>query len=333
VALLMAALLVLAGLIIVGDTRNGPMVTPNDQFFTLSISAPPQIDINSWRLEVSGLVDHPMNLSYAEMVSLTNLTELASLRCVDGPSGTAYWTGVPLPEFMRLVGVRPTTSELVFFCADGYSTSLRVDELNRTDVLLAWEMNNVTLPVDQGYPLKIVVPEDWGYKWAKWITKVVAIDYDYKGYWESRGWADDASISPITDWHLHAILLSIAAVIGFFAAVSGLRNSSTTELAERIPELFPKRYHRYVSGAYYFILFGAFVFWALSTYDYRGAVFYSLHGRIALLTVLFSLVGVATGLILQSDPKRFRATHFVFNMTGYLLLLVTILLGVLRATG
>jgi len=332
-ALLMAALVVLAGLIVVVGSRNEQTVTPNDQFFTLSISSPPQIDVGTYRLEITGLVDHPMNLTYAEVISLVNVTELASLRCVTGPSGTAYWTGVPFPEFMRLIGVKSSATELVFFSADGYSTSLKVEELNRTDVLLAWEMNNATLPVDQGYPLKIVVPGDWGYKWAKWITRVSAIDYDYKGYWESRGWADDASILPITDWHLHAALLSFAAIIGFFAALSGLRNSSTTELAGRIPELFPKRYHRYISGTYYFVLFAAFIFWAFSTYDYRGAVFYSLHGRLALITVLFSLVGLVTGLILQSDPKRYRVTHFVFNMAGYLLLLVTIALGIITAIG
>ena len=333
IALLMTALIVLAVVIAALGSRNSQPITPNDEFFTLSISTPPQVDIVTWRLEVTGMVDHPVNLSYAEITSLANVTEIASLRCVTGPSGTAYWTGVTLPQFMQMMGLNSSATELVFFSADGYSTSLTVDELNRSDVLLAWGMNNVTLPVDQGYPLKLVVPGDWGYKWAKWVTKVVAVDYDYKGFWESRGWADDASINPITDWQVHAVLLSFAAVFGGFAAISGLRNSTTTNLAERTPELFPRRLHRYISGAYYLILFGTFIYWALSTYDYRGAVFYSFHGRIALLTILFSLVGIATGVPLLSGSKRYRVMHFVFNMAGYALLLITIVLGIIRAAG
>lgn len=308
-------------------------VTPNDEFFTLSISTPPVIDPDTYRLEVTGLVDHPLNFTYAQLRALPNVTELASLRCVTGLTGTAYWTGVTMPYFMQLIGVGPGARELVFYSADGYSTSLEVAELGRADVLLAWGMNNVTLPVDQGFPVKLVVPEDWGYKWAKWITRIEAVDYDYKGYWESRGWADDASISPVSDWQLHAGLLSIAAVLGAFSALSGLKSSQTTRLADRVPEVFPKRYHRYVSAAFYLVLFGTFIYWTIVTYEDRGAVFYSLHGRLALLAVAFSLLGAISGIVLISKPDRYRALHFAFAFTGYVLLLITIILGVLLAAG
>ena len=338
IVLVVVASLVLASFLVGTVITKDQGVTPNDKFFTVSISEPPVINPDTWRLKVDGLVDNPMELTYDQIISLDNVTEKAELRCVTGPSATAYYTGVPLPEFMRLIGVKGVASELVFFCADSdgtenYSTSLTIQELSRNDILLAWRMNNETLPVNQGFPLKLVVPGDWGYKWAKWIVHISVIDSNYKGYWESRGWADDATITPITDWATHAVLLTITAVIGGVSLITGLRNSSSREISSRIPELLPKRYHRYVSFAYYAMLLLVFLAWATITFDNRGAIFFTFHGRMALITVIFSVIGILTSIPLLAGSARWRTIHFVTNVGGYLLLLITIVLGVLLALG
>jgi len=332
------AILVIVSIVVavsfVGLTiRSNESITPNDQFFKVAIGPSPVIDVSQWRLQIDGLVDHPMNLTYEETTSLPNITEVVTLDCVTGFSGRAYWTGTSLGDLIETLGVRQSVQEVVFFSADGYSTSLTISEASDPGVILAWGMNNVTLPVDHGFPLRLVVPGDFGYKWAKWITHIEFIDYDYRGYWETRGWADDASIAPTSDWHIHAALLSLAAVLGGFSALSGIRNSQSAVLAKKIPPIFAKRYHRYVSGVFYLVVFSAFLYWALVTYDLRGAVFYSLHGRLALLTVLFSIVGVISGIPMLSDSSRFRFVHWVSNMTAYALLLVTIVLGLLRVYG
>lgn len=274
-----------------------------------------------------------MNLTYVDINSLPNITEAATLDCVTGLSARAYWTGVKFADIMDMVGVENGAGKVVFFSADGYSTSLTISEARNPDVILAWGMNNVTLPIDHGFPLRLVVPESFGYKWAKWITHVEFVDYDFRGYWESRGWADDASIKPLSDWRIHAMLLSVAAVLGGFSALSGMRNSQSANLARKIPAIFAKKYHRYVSAIYYLVLFVTFTYWALQTYDLRGAIFYSLHGRMALLTVLFSLVGIISGIPMLSESSRFRFIHWVSNVTAYVLLLITIIFGILRVLG
>ncbi|MCU0861757.1 MAG: molybdopterin-dependent oxidoreductase [Methanomassiliicoccales archaeon] len=333
-----AASLVVAALMTGLSLDSDEMITPNDEFFQVSLGPPPPIDVYSWRLKVDGMVERPMNLTYDEVVAFENVTEKAELRCVTGPSATAYYTGVPLTTFLDVLGVKEGAREVAFFCADSllgenYSTSLTLDEARREGVLLAWGMNNVTLPVEQGFPLKLIVPGDWGYKWAKWIVRISVIDYDFKGYWESRGWADSASIRPISDWKVHAVLLSFAAVLGGMAALSGLRNSASSGLSSRVPDIFPRKYHRYLSAAYYVLMLLVFIYWVLVTLDYRSAVFYTLHGRIALLAVAFSLLGIATGIPLLTGMSRLRTLHFVSNFGGYALLLIAVALGVLLAIG
>jgi DMSO/TMAO reductase YedYZ molybdopterin-dependent catalytic subunit len=80
----------------------------------------------------------------------------------------------------------------VFRCADGYSTSITVEEALEEGVMLALKMNGEKLQGEQGFPLRVVVPEKYGMKWAKWVTEMEFVDYDYRGFWEKRGWSDYA---------------------------------------------------------------------------------------------------------------------------------------------
>jgi hypothetical protein len=132
---------------------------------------------------------------------------------------------------------------------------------------------------------------------------------------------------------VHAVLLSIAAVLGGFSALSGTRNSKYAGFARKIAAIFAKKFHRYVSVIYYLVLFVTFIYRAIQTYDLRGAVFYSLHGRLVLLTVLFSLVGIVSGIPMLSEASNPRLVHWVSNVTAYLLFLITMILGVLRVLG
>jgi hypothetical protein len=88
-----------------------------------------------------------------------------------------------------------------------------------------------------------------------------------------------------------------------------------------------------VSIAFYLVLILTFIYWITITNDLRGAVFYSLHGRLALLTIIFALGGIFTGIGMARDPNRYRFAHWVSNMTCLALMGVTIVLGVLLALG
>jgi DMSO/TMAO reductase YedYZ molybdopterin-dependent catalytic subunit len=127
------------------------------------------------------------------------MTEIAEVDCFAGPYGVAYWSGVRPSTVLDIAKETSSVVEVVFYSVDGFSTGISVSDERRNDVILAYEMNHLTLPIDLGYPIRLVVPNEFGYKWAKWVTHIEVVDYDYKGYWESRGWADDASITPISD--------------------------------------------------------------------------------------------------------------------------------------
>ena len=312
---------------------TGPPITPNERFMTVSFNGTPEVNISGYTLTVFGLVDRQINLSYQDVVSMDNTTEKQTIRCVTGPSGTAVFVGVRLGAILDRAGVSSGAQEVVFYGLDGYSTSLELADARRGDVILAYEMNNETLPADQGYPLRSVVPGEWGYKWAKWVYAIELVGYDYKGYWEGKGWADDAAINPISDWFIHAVLMTVALALGAFSTISGLRNSLDKRVAERIPDFFPRRYHRYVSILFYLIVLLTFLYWISITLQLRGAIFYSLHGRLALMTAVFAVAGIITGHRMRKDPKRYRYVHWVSNLTALSLMVITVVLGVLLATG
>ena len=291
VAILVALMVIIAGVFVGLTVRPNPEITPNDQFFKVSIGPTPVFNASTYTLRIDGLVKQPFELNYSELKSLPNESEIVTLSCVTGPSATANWTGVSLKSLLDRAQVNDTAIDVIFLCADGYSTSLTVSEASSSGVILAYGMNGVSLPPDQGFPLRVVVPNNWGYKWAKWVTHIEIVDTDFKGYWERVGWADNATITPISDWRVHAALLSVAAVLGGFSALSGLRNAGNADRAKRLPRIFASKYHRYVSLAYYLLLFGTFLFWSSQTFALRGSLFYSLHGRIALLTVIFAVAG------------------------------------------
>lgn len=330
VVVLVALMVIAAGVFIGLTIRSNEEITPNDQFFKLSIGPTPQINASDYILRVDGLVKEPFELNYTEIKELSSISESVTLDCVTGRSGRANWTGIGLKSLLDRAQVNDTAIEVVFFCADGYSTSLTLSEAKDSGVILAYGMNGVTLPADHGFPLRLVVPNNWGYKWAKWVTHIQLVDIDFKGYWERVGWADDATITPISDWRVHAALLSVTAVLGGFSALSGIRNAENAKAAKRLPKFFARKYHRYVSLAFYLLLFGTFLFWAAQTFELRGALFYSLHGRLALLTMIFSAVGIISGIPMLSRPSKLRWIHWVSNMTAYLLLLATVILGILR---
>jgi DMSO/TMAO reductase YedYZ molybdopterin-dependent catalytic subunit len=327
---IIAIMVIIASAFIGLTVRSNEEITPNDQFFTESIGPPPLVNVSDYHLRIDGLVKQPFDLKYSEIRALPSTSEVVTLDCVTGQSGRANWTGISLKELLDSAQINDTATKVAFFCADGYSTSLTIAGARTSGVILAYEMNGVALPVDHGFPMRLVVPNNWGYKWAKWVTHIQVIDNDFKGYWEKAGWADDATITPISDWRLHATLLSITAVLGGFSALSGLKNAENARAAKALPKFFAKKYHRYVSAVYYLLLFGTFLFWAAQTFELRGALFYSLHGRLALLTMIFSIIGIISGLPMLAKPSRLRWLHWVSNMTAYLLLLATVVLGILK---
>ena len=305
-------------------------ITANDEFFTLSIGEWPAIDASTWRLEINGLVQNPVNLTYQDITSLPAKSITTKLKCVEGPSETAEWRGVPLRTLLDKAQIKSGALEVVFYAEDGFSSSLTLEEID-DDVILAYEMNGETLPEGHGYPVRLVAPGKAGYKWVKWITKIEVVDYDYKGYWESKGWDDSADLALHEEWILHAILLSTVFVIGGIAAVSGLKFSKYTLLWKELPDFINRRFHRYSSRLYLALFILIFIYWMVVTWSQRGSIFYSVHGKFALIVVVLHLAGGVLSLPWFLKNKMAKKFHFGLSFLAFLLFAGTIFTGLILA--
>ena len=101
-----------------------------------------------------------------------------------------------MSDLLKGAGVSPSATTLIFSASDGYTTELPINYVMQNNIFLAYKMNNVTLTAAAGWPLMLIVPNQYGYKWIKWVTQIdVSNDTNYLGYWESRGYPNDATIS------------------------------------------------------------------------------------------------------------------------------------------
>jgi len=169
-------------------------LTPIENFKVVSIGEIPEIDIDKYELRIEGWVEKPLTLKYSDLLSRPSVKRNVMLKCVGGWSGIGEWTGIPLNELLNEVKIMRNARTVVFYSADGYSTSLSIKDLNG-NVLLSYRLNGKTLPREHGYPLRLVVEGKYGYKWIKWITHIRIIRGSYKGYWERQGYSNSADIN------------------------------------------------------------------------------------------------------------------------------------------
>jgi DMSO/TMAO reductase YedYZ molybdopterin-dependent catalytic subunit len=156
------------------------------------------INKDTYKLTVDGLVDHPLSLSYADLQAYPQISQLMDLNCVEGWNFTAKWTGPALSAIFKDAGVKPDAIIAIFYTADdpkGY-TSLDLKYLNDNNIILGMKLNDITLPPDRGFPFQVVANGKFGYKWAKWVTRIeLSSNTNFRGYWESNGYNNDASIN------------------------------------------------------------------------------------------------------------------------------------------
>ncbi len=157
--------------------------------------------VAEWRLEIRGLVERPFRLSLDELRALPARTQITRHDCVEGWSCIGKWTGVPLALLLDRAGLRPAARYLVFHCADTleeggdrYYESIGLDDAVHPQTILAYAMNDAPLPVAHGAPLRLRVERQLGYKMAKYVMAVEAVDsFDHingghGGFWEDQGY-------------------------------------------------------------------------------------------------------------------------------------------------
>jgi DMSO/TMAO reductase YedYZ molybdopterin-dependent catalytic subunit len=150
-----------------------------------------------WRLVVDGLVDRPLSLSLDRIRRLPARTQITRHDCVEGWSAIGKWTGVPLRLLLHGAGLRPQARFIVFHCADDFNSIPFYESIDLVDAfhpqtVLAWAMNDRPLEIGHGAPLRLRVERQLGYKHAKYVMRVEAVDslagigLGRGGYWEDR---------------------------------------------------------------------------------------------------------------------------------------------------
>lgn len=160
-----------------------------------SIKGPQKVDTSDYRLEVTGLVDTPLSYTYAEVIErFKSYKRVLLMKCVEGWSLNLLWEGIRLNDLLDDAGIREDARIVIFHSTDGYTTSLPLFYVQDKDLLLAFKINEVVLPPKQGFPFMLAAEGKWGYKWARWVERIeLSADSTYKGFWESRGYSNDAS--------------------------------------------------------------------------------------------------------------------------------------------
>ena len=167
-----------------------------EDFRENSIKGPQKIDTNSYRLVVTGLVKNETAYTYDDVADRhTHYEKVVTIHCVEGWEVTVLWEGVLLKDLLEQAGYNSSSKVVIFYAQDGYSTSLQLLYTINKSILIAYKMNGVVLPPERGFPFQLVAESKYGYKWIKWIIKIeVSNDTSYRGYWESRGFSDDAEL-------------------------------------------------------------------------------------------------------------------------------------------
>jgi DMSO/TMAO reductase YedYZ molybdopterin-dependent catalytic subunit len=195
-------------------------LTPNESFFVRSHFPQPHIENNDWRLNIQGAVKHPLELTLRDLQSFPAITHAATIECSGngrvfltpkasgvqwalGAVGCAEWTGASLSAVLARAEIQANAAEILFEGADvgtpekasrpkekiRYARSLPIDQAQRNDVLLAWQMNGEPIPAAHGAPVRLIVPGWYGMAWVKWLTRIHVSDRPLHGYFETVEYA------------------------------------------------------------------------------------------------------------------------------------------------
>jgi DMSO/TMAO reductase YedYZ molybdopterin-dependent catalytic subunit len=180
-----------------------PFTTPNRSFYRVDTALfVPAVDAAGWTLDVHGMVDHPFTLDYAQLLDRPLIERDITLCCVSNPVGGRYignarWIGAPLKDLLDEAGVNPAATQMVSRSSDGFTVGTPTSvALDGRDAMLAVAMNGEPLPLEHGFPVRMVIPGLYGYESAcKWIVDVELTTFEaFSPYWVRRGWAEQVLI-------------------------------------------------------------------------------------------------------------------------------------------
>jgi hypothetical protein len=204
-----------------------PEITPIDDFYRVDINLLPPGDVefldsadplvqrllaqggdtdlpaDTYKLAVAGLVKNPLSLSLADLKSYPKVEQYATLECISNPIGgdlisTTLFQGARLKDILETAELDSNVLDVKFTAVDGYTESLPVQIALHPETLLCYSMGNQPLTKTHGSPLRLYTPNRFGIKNPKWLIKIEAIDTDYQGFWQQRGWTESGIVKTTT---------------------------------------------------------------------------------------------------------------------------------------
>ena len=190
------------------DPRLAPLVnsevTSNANFYRVAIDIfDPSVNAANWSLQLAGLIGTQKSYSIADLKNLPSAEQYTTFECVSNNVNgnlisNAKWSGMRISDlFQNAGGAQPRASWVVFYSVDGYSVGIPMSKAMMSDSILAYGMNDADLPTRHGYPLRAVIPGYYGMMSAKWINKIELADSPYSGYWQTRGWTQNAVVNTL----------------------------------------------------------------------------------------------------------------------------------------
>ncbi len=165
-------------------TRDWPVLDLGEQ---------PEIDPAEYRLRVDGTVERRVELSLAGLLALGQTDSVSDMHCVTTWSRyDNHWRGVAARTLIEAVGVLPDTRHVILHSHDGYTTNMRLDQFDQPDVLLVHEWEGRPITRQHGGPVRVLVPRLYLWKSAKWVRRIQFAPGDHKGFWETRGYSNNA---------------------------------------------------------------------------------------------------------------------------------------------
>ncbi|HXJ41152.1 MAG TPA: sulfite oxidase, partial [Bryobacteraceae bacterium] len=217
-------------------------ITPTEHFFVRCHTMTPKVDAATWKLEIAGLVDHPLSLTLADLKKFPRVELTGVLECAGngrsfynpripgaqwrfGSVGNARWAGVRLRDVMEKAGVKAGGGHLLLDGADvplgkmpDFQRSLPLAKAMDPDTLLAWEMNGKPLTAAHGFPLRVIASGWAGDSWVKWLQRIEVLDHEFDGFWMKTAYrhpnkhvapgavVDAADLIPVTDLNVKSVI-------------------------------------------------------------------------------------------------------------------------------
>ena len=173
---------------------QGENLSSISDFRENSIRGPQNVDETIYRLKITGLVNDTTEYTYSDVINgFQKYQKVVTLHCVEGWSVKILWEGFLIKDLLNYTEIDQNATVVIFHAYDGYTTALPLTYILDNNILLAYKMNDITLPPERGFPFQLVAQSKYGYKWIKWITEIeLSNNTNYLGYWESRGWPNAA---------------------------------------------------------------------------------------------------------------------------------------------